>query len=172
MTRTKLATGDLAPYFTLQAIGSQRMVSPPSGSGAALMLVFHGQNSVAEVQAMQEAVRMRYPNPAQLLIASVVNMSVVPAVLRSTAESVMAAQYSRAAAAMPAGLDAADFVVILVDWDGKVSRAYGVARISTTPLAVLIDGQGTVCAFHRGNALERASLAMLDALFAADGDPV
>lgn len=172
MTRTKLATGEPAPHFTLQAIGSQRVVSPPSGGAAALMLVFHGQNAVAAVQTMQEAVRMRYPNPAQLLVASVVNMSVVPAVLRSTAEAVMAAQYTRAAAAMPDGLDAADFIVILVDWDGKVSRAYGVPRMSTTPLIVLIDGQGTVCAIHRGNALENASLAMLDALFTADVNAV
>ena len=156
MAKVKLTTGDVAPEFTLRAIGSGRQVGPATTGDAALLLVFHDQNSVDAVQAMQETVRARCPDASRLLVASVVNMSVVPIFLRGMAESVMQAQYTKAAAAMPAGLDAADYIVILTDWDGKVSSAYGAKGVDRAPLAVLLDNQGLVHGLHQGKDLDRA----------------
>ena len=74
MAKTKLTAGEVAPQFTLRAIGSGRQVGPATVGGAALLLVFHDQNSVEQVQTMQEAVRARCPDASRLLVASVVNM--------------------------------------------------------------------------------------------------
>ena len=113
---------------------------------------------------MQEAVRARCPAASALLVASVVNMSVVPTFLRGMAESVMQAQYSKAAAAMPTGLDAADYIVILTDWDGNVSRAYGAKGVDRTPLAVLLDNRGQVQGVHQGKDLAQAVPALIGAV--------
>jgi hypothetical protein len=132
--------------------------------GTPLLLVFHDQNSVAAVQAMQEAVRMRYPEAARWLVPSVVNMSAVPVFLRTVAEQVMKGVYAKAADAMPPGLDVADYVIILLDWDGKVSKQFGARKISAAPLLVLIDGEGIVRSIHQGGDLSVAALTMLDDL--------
>jgi len=160
-TQLPLTIGALAPAFRLKAIGSGREFGPSLRAGAALLLVFHDQNTVPLVQAMQEAVRPHYGDAQQLLIASVVNMSSVPRFLRSAAESVMKGSYTKAAAAMPAGLDAADYVVILTDWDGMVSQHYGAAKVDKKPLLVLVDDAGIVRGVHQSTHLSQPALEML-----------
>jgi hypothetical protein len=172
MATSSISLGAVAPPFTLQALGSGRAVSQVGD--APLLLVFHDQNTVDKVQAMQQAVRMQYSDARQLRIASVVNMKPVPVFLRSTAESVMKGSYSKAAAAMPPGLDAADYVVILLDWDGKVSQAYGAHKIERRPRLVLLDASGAVRGIHQGVEIEQETLAMLVDLLgppAASPDP-
>ena len=168
MTTLNLTPGTPAPPFTLTALGSGRSVSPGS-SDHALLLVFHDQNTVDQVQRMQESVRSRYADARQLQIASVVNMKPVPAFLRGTAEAVMKGSYAKAAAAMPPGLDAADYVVILLDWDGSVSQTYGAVKIDRQPRLVLIDPAGTVSAVYQDVEIGRAALAMVERLL---GPPI
>lgn len=156
-----LEVGTAAPAFSLTAIGSGREVRPAAGSSQALMLVFHDQNSADQVQKMQMKVRARYADAQRLLIASVVDMSRVPRLLRPAAEAVMKGSYTKAAAAMPQGLDAADYVVILTDWDGKVSKAYGAIQVDRHPLLVLLDDSGVVRGFHQGATLSQHALDML-----------
>jgi len=161
MAAPVVAIGAPAPAFQLTALGSNRTISLDICRGTALLLTFHDQNGVAAVQAMQEAVRLRYPDASRLLVPSVVNMSAVPVFLRSVAEQVMKGIYARAADAMPPGLDVADYVIILLDWDGKVSKAYNARKISSAPLLTLIDGEGIVRGVHQGGDLAEAALAML-----------
>lgn len=163
MSSTSLTPGAAAPPFTLTALGSGRAVSSVSGSDA-LLLVFHDQNTVDAVQRMQERLRSQYVDAAQLRIASVVNMKAVPVFLRGTAETVMKGSYAKAAAAMPPGLDAADYVVILLDWDGSVSKAYGAQQITRRPRLVLLDRAGTVSAVHQEAEPAEAALAMVERL--------
>lgn len=164
-----VAVGAPAPAFSLSALGSNRTISLDVCRGVALLLTFHDQNSVAAVQAMQEAVRMRYPDATRLLVPSVVNMSAVPVFLRSVAEQVMKGIYAKAADAMPPGLDVADYVIILLDWDGKVSKAYNAYKISNAPLLTLIDGEGVVRGVHQGGDLADAALAMLEGVIPSAG---
>lgn len=159
MATSSISPGAAAPPFTLQALGSGRTFNP--AGAAPLLLVFHDQNTVDKVQAMQQAVRLVFSDAGQLLIASVVNMKMVPVFLRSTAESVMKSSYNNAAAAMPPGLDAADYVIILLDWDGKVSQAYGAHKIERRPRLVLLDAAGTVRGIHQGEEIEQEALAMV-----------
>lgn len=168
MTTPALTPGAPAPPFTLMALGSGRSVSP-SETGGALLLVFHDQNTVDLVQDMQANVRSRYADARQLQIASVVNMKTVPVFLRAVAETVMKGSYDKAAAAMPPGLDAADYVVILLDWDGTVSQAYGAHKIDRKPRLVLVDAQGTVSAVYQDVQIGDAALAMVERLL---GPPV
>ncbi len=162
MAPSSITIGAAAPPFELTALGSNRTVSLDACQGTALLLAFHDQNSVAAVQTMQEAVRARYADASSLLVPSVVNMSAVPVFLRSLAEQVMKGTYAKAAEAMPPGLDVADYVVILLDWDGKVSKTYNARKISSAPLLTLIDGAGVVRGVQQGGDLAQAALAMLD----------
>jgi hypothetical protein len=118
---------------------------------------------------MQEAVRRQYGDAGQLRIASVVNMKPVPVFLRSTAETIMKGSYAKAAATMPAGLDPADYVVILLDWDGSVSSAYGAHKIERQPRLVLLDAQGAVQAIHQGEEIRSQAVTMVQGLLGQPG---
>ena len=54
-----------------------------------------------------------------------------------------------------------DYVVILLDWDGKVSQAYGAQKIERRPRLVLLDKTGAVSGVHQGEEIEQAALAMI-----------
>ncbi|MBK8046677.1 MAG: hypothetical protein IPK16_05870 [Anaerolineales bacterium] len=164
MSTSALEIGGRAPSFQLTAIGSGRVISPASNNGAALLLAFHDQNSVDLVQEMQQAVRIQYPDPTHLLAPSLVNMSVVPSPLRPLAESVMKGQYNKAAELMPAGLDVADYVIILCDWDGKVHKAYHAGKVAKQPQLILIDAGGAIRGLYRGRDLRNAALQLLQGL--------
>jgi hypothetical protein len=171
MPTPTIAIGAPAPTFELTALGSHRTIGLAQCAGTALLLVFHDQNSVAAVQTMQEAVRARYPDAARLLVPSVVNMSSVPVFLRTTAERVMQNVYAKAADAMPPGLDVADYVVILLDWDGKVSQRYHARKTGAAPLLTLIDGAGIVRGVHQGPDPAAAALAMLEGVMPPPDPP-
>lgn len=164
VSTSALGIGSPAPSFQLTAIGSGRLISPASNNGAALLLAFHDQNSVDLVQEMQQAVRIQYPDPSHLLAPSIVNMSVVPAPLRPLAESVMKGQYNKAAELMPAGLDVADYVIILCDWDGKVHKAYNAGKVGKQPMLVLVDSAGAIRGVYRGRGLTDAACQLLQSL--------
>lgn len=161
MTDTMLQIGAPAPDFHLKAIGSGREFSPTTHAGTPTLLVFHDQNTVDKVQEMQETARSRYGDAGQLLMASIVNMSTVPVFLRPLAQQVMQSQYAKAEAAMPEGMNAADYVIILTDWDGKVSKAYSAHKVDKQPLLVLIDGQGILRGSYRGRELAAAAVDLL-----------
>ena len=164
MTSQPAAIGAPAPAFRLKAVGSGRELGPAGNQGAALLLTFHDQNNVALIQAMQEALRARIPEASRLLVASVVDMSRVPPPLRPLAETVMKSSYVKAGELMPAGLDVADYVIILLDWDGKVHKSYAARGVDKNPLLTLIDDQGLLRGRYQGRDLTRAAQAMVDDL--------
>jgi hypothetical protein len=65
---------------------------------------------------------------------------------------------------MPPGLDPADYVVILLDWDGSVSSAFGAYKIERQPRLVLLDGQGVVQGVHQGSEIQQSALTMVEGL--------
>ncbi len=158
--------------FALTAVGSKREFSDRTLVGRTSLLIFHDQHAQDEVQSLQERVRLQRPDHTDVFIASVVNMSVVPDFLRQIALGVMEKGYTGAKEHMPAGIDAADYVVILTDWDGKVSKTYNARKISSAPLLTLIDGAGVVRGVQQGGDLAQAALAMLDGVIPPSTTPL
>ena len=51
---------------------------------------------------------------------------------------------------MPPDADPAEYVVILPDWGGLVSRQYGVRNTGRAAAIVVLDGEGSVAATYQG----------------------
>ena len=160
-TAPALRIGEPIPAFALTTVGSKREITDTLLAGRTTLLVFHDQHAQHEVQALQERVRLQRPDHTDVFIASVVNMSVVPVFLRQVALGVMKKGYTGAKEQMPAGIDAADYVVILADWDGKVCKRFGAERVDKAPLLVLLTPDGLVGGHYRGTALAAAAATML-----------
>jgi hypothetical protein len=153
-----------APNFTLTAIVTGRVINRATCAGRPLALLFHNQDGLETVRALQSAVRTRWNSPSTLLVGSVVNMQSIPRLLRGVAEGVMAGVYRDAARAVPAGQDPADYVLILPDGSGQVYTALGIHDGGKRPSVLVIDGAWQLHGPMSGPQLVADTLALLEGL--------
>ena len=157
----RLDYGDRAPDFDLLAAGSGRRVRLRDLAGRKAVLVFHLQGTAPTARAMNRAVRQRFPDPEEVFIASVIDLSVVPPLYWMTVGLVLGSAYEQAARGLPAGVDPADYLVILPDWNGRVSRDYGVRNTGRAAAIVIVDEDSDIAVSYQG---ERPVEAVLEAL--------
>lgn len=105
------------------------------------------------------SVRRSIPDAEQLPIALIVDLRVVPRLLRGTAERFMEGAYKEAASEVPDGYDPADHLILLPDWTGAVFRAYGVGDVSRYPYLILVSPEGRIAAAFQGADSASAAVA-------------
>ena len=130
-------------------------------AGRKAVLVFHLQGTAPTARAMNRAVRARFPDPEGVFVASVIDLSVVPPLYWMTVGSVLCSAYEQAARELPPDVDPADYLVLLPDWGGRVSRDYGVRNTGRAAAIVVLDGDSNVALSYQG---ERPVGAVLEAL--------
>ena len=145
-----LPTGRPAPPFELTAVKSGRRVSPKDCSGTVLGLVFHGRETAQAVVDVNQTVRPHYPEASQVTLASVLDLSGIPRLLRGMIRPALDQVYAQASKQLPPGLDPVDYVFILPDWKGKISKAFGVRNADKVAALVVIDGNGQVIGSYQG----------------------
>lgn len=150
-----LPPGQPAPDFKLTATVSGREISLQTCAGRPLVLLFVTQNTTAAIDTLNEAVRSQLPLATQAVIASVFDFGQVPPLFHKLIELVLKRAYRQAARGVPSDLDLdpADYVIILPDWSGQVSKAFGVQGIDKAAAAVVIDRLGQVQGAFQGDGL-------------------
>ena len=153
--------GERAPRFSLLAAGSGRRVDTQNVVGRRVVLIFHLQGTAPTAREINRAVRIHYPNPEEVLVASVIDLSIVPPFYWMSVGLILGQAYDRAAEELPPGAAPAECVVILPDWGGLVSRRYDVGNTGRAAAVVVLDEDGSVAASYQG---ERPVEAVLEAL--------
>jgi hypothetical protein len=110
---------------------------------------------------MNRAVRERFPDAEEVFIASVIDLSIVPSLYWMTVGLVLNSAYEQAARELPPDVDPAEYLVILPDWGGRVSRDYGVRNTGRAAAIVVVDEDSNVTLSYQG---ERPVEAVLEAL--------
>ena len=157
----RVEAGDRAPDFDLLAAGSGRRVSLRENDGRPVALIFHLQGTAPTAWEINHAVRERYPTPDEVLVASVIDFSIVPPVYWMTVSLVLGQAYEKAATGLPPETDPAEYIVILPDWGGRVSRSYGVRRTNRAAAIVVVDGNSNVAGSYQGERPVEAVLEIL-----------
>ena len=157
----RLDNGDRAPDFDLLAAGSGRRVGLRDVAGRKVVLVFHLQGTAPTAREINRAVRERFPDPEEVLVASVLDLSIVPPVYWLTVGLVLGSAYEQATRELPPDVDPADYLVILPDWGGRVSRDYGVRNTGRAAAIVVVDEDSNMTLSYQG---ERPVEAVLEAL--------
>lgn len=155
---------EAAPHFALKTVRTERVVGIPASLPNVLVLLFQDQNTVAAARNVNQTLRRAYPDGDDLIVASLVNMSGVPRIMRKLADTVLNRAYDEAAKEIPAGYDPADYIVLLPDWDGGVFRQFAVPDVSQQALLIVIDHTGQVVLRKQGGDLARAALKELEKL--------
>jgi peroxiredoxin len=157
----------VAPDFSLTAVATKRVFKLSAYRGRAVVLVFVDINSARQSREIVVELRRRYPEFARLAIAVVVDLRLVPSLLRGMAEGIMVTAYRGAAAEVPSGHDPAEHLILLQDWDGKVSRAYAAGDVSRRVRLVVIDADGRVRASESPADAAAAALDIVSGLLDA-----
>lgn len=161
-----LPTGGQAPQFSLTAVKSGRRVSPQDCSNYVLGLVFHGRETSDAVVDIQRVVRTAHPELA-VTLASVIDLSGIPRLLHRMVRPVLEQIYDQAASEIPQNLNPADYIFLLPDWNGKVTKSFGVKHPDKTAAVVVIDGNGIIIGSHQGPEPGKATLHLVEQALAA-----
>lgn len=156
-----MQSGQPVPPFRLTAAVSGRVVSP---GVRPLVLLFHNQHSLDSVRDLQRTVRERYPSAQDIIVASVADVGRAPRLLRGVIEAALKRAYAEASKFVPSDLDPADYVVILPDWSGQVSKAFAVGNVDREGHLVVIDGKGLLVGSYQGAQPGQAALSLLASL--------
>ena len=154
-----LPAGAPAPPFRLTAVTTKRRIDNASCAGRALVLIFHDQTTLDAPRVVNTALRATY-DVDRVLIASCVDLSAAPRFLHGIINGFLRQAYQRGAAFVPAGQDPGAYVIILPDWDGRVSRAFHVPRGGGAAL-VVIGPDGRIAGTAHGSGLGTAALQLV-----------
>jgi hypothetical protein len=161
-----LRVGERTPYFRALAAGSGREVSPRTCAGRRLVLIFHAQSTAWAAERVNRAVRERYPSSEEVVVARVVDLSLVPPLYWLTASVMIGQAHEKSAREVAReelpGADPAEYVLILQDWGGLISRRFGVRGVDREAVVVFIDENADVVGFYQGNEPVEEVLRLLE----------
>lgn len=153
--------GGPAPSFDLTAIKSGRQISRATCQGDVLGMVFHGRETVQAVVDINTTVRPVYPDPKPVILVSVIDLSIVPRLLRGAIKPMLEQAYDQAASEIPAGYDPADYVFLLPDWNGAVTKAFRAKDTNKAAAVVVIGREGQVVGSYQGPQAGPATLELV-----------
>ena len=150
-------TAQMAPNFTLQHIAG-RNVSLSEFQGRTVVVVFSGRDSVEQAQKIGQTLRSRYDLYALPLI-SILDMHGIPRMMQGLAKGRIQSGYEElvktattalqaTGKALPA--DPSQAIIMLPDWDGSVTKSFGLQAVDQQAVAVLIDGNGYIRGYGAG----------------------
>jgi hypothetical protein len=150
-------SAQMAPNFTLQHIAG-RNVSLSEFQGRTVVMVFSGRDSVDQAQKIGQTIRSRYDVYA-LPIVSVLDMHGIPRMMQGLAkgrvqsgydELVKTAANTLQATGKQLPADPSQAIIMLPDWDGAVTKSFGLQAVDQQAVAVLIDGNGYIRGYGAG----------------------
>jgi hypothetical protein len=159
--------GGAAPAFDLKAIKSGRQISPATCKGNVLGMVFHGRETVQAVVEINTTVRPVFPDPMPVILVSVIDLSVVPRLLHGAVKPILEQAYEQAVREMPKGYNPADYVFLLPDWNGAVTKAFRARDTNKAAAVVVIGREGQVVGSYQGPQPGPATLSLIQAALEA-----
>jgi hypothetical protein len=159
-----------APTFFLTATGASRLVGGPPGPTAPLLLLFHGHAGAQTAHDLNATLRGLYPTVEELQIASIVDLHSVPRFMRPVVTPTLSAAYSKSAASVPQGYDPREYVIIAPDWEGMVTRAFGMTERTHDVGLVLIAPGWKFYDRYIGDDPQGAATRMVDGCLRASSD--
>ena len=151
------------PNKNIKAIGSDREFNFQD-FGATTVLIFHYQDTAGMARSLNNAIREKYPLASDILIASVLDLHSIPKIARGMTESMVVREYKKAANGLKDNQTPEDFIIILPDWNGQMTKALGFKDTNNEVGLAIIDSSGYVQNTYQGDDPESMIIAQLDEL--------
>ncbi len=148
------------PDVNVTAAGSKREINLAQ-LGVPAVVICHGQNTAQAAKEVNQTVRQEHPDAGKLVIASVIDLSSFPTMFRAMVEPEVEKAYHKVADKLPEGSDAADYVILLPDWDGKLTAQLGAEGSTEQAIALVTDAAGNIVGKAEGETPGAAVLEIL-----------
>lgn len=132
--------------------------------GRPVLLLFVDYNTGRATREVVISLRQHYPDFSKLPIALIVDLRVVPKLLRGTATRIMEVAYKQAAGEIPTGYDPSEHLILLPDWTGEIFDAYHVGAVNQYMKLVIIGPDGSVNATYQGPDASRAAYNLVGSI--------
>jgi len=149
------------PNVTLTAVGSGRKITLTQ-IGIPAVLIFHGRGNSDASEMINTPVRDKYPQASSLLVATIMDLHIAPRLLRGVVEAFIASAYEEACKKLPKGWTPRDYLLLLPDWDGKLSKAFGINNSDHTAGVAVLDSKGSLVGVYQGKDLAAKTMALLE----------
>ena len=157
-----------ASDFTLEHVVGHR-VSLADYRGRPVVVIFGGRDSGEQVRQIARTIRDRYGDE-ELPMISVLDLHGVPRPLHGLIRGRLRSVYQEAVReattdmrargrSVPPDMSAA--IVLLPDWDGAVTRSFGLSGVDRQAVAVLIGGDGAIRGHGAGAQAGEQILALV-----------
>ncbi len=150
----------LLPGLKLHAVGSHQEFKL-NKFGRQAVLICHGQDTAKAAFEVNNAVREKYPDADQVIIASVIDLRAFPSMFHGMIKPELDKAYLKASGKLPHDLDPKDYVILLPDWDGEVTDALEAKGSTKNAVVVVADDQGKVIGSANSGNLGKAALKFL-----------
>ncbi len=138
-----------APSIVLTAAVSKREFRY-SEPGTTSLLICLTQETQKEAEAVEEAVRARWPLASDLLVVYVIDLRKVPGIFRGMAEHVMDKEYEKSLDVLTPEQDPVDYVIIMPDWQGETAKALDLDSKSNGLSLVVLTADGRLAGALNG----------------------
>lgn len=138
------------PGQTLTAYGSGRQIQVRR-TGVPIVLIYHSRNTADLARDINNAVRDKYPQPSDILVASIVDLHIIPKLIRGVTEKMVEGEYHKAAAELGEGQAPEDIIIILVDWNGKMTKGAGFSDTNKQVGLIVLDAAGDLVDIYQGD---------------------
>jgi hypothetical protein len=158
------APGSVAPDITASALRTNVCPDRAWAGGRPVVLIFHSRDNRDAARGVVQSIRNVYNDASLVATVNVVDLSMFPKLLRPMVNADLNKAFDVEAANLRADRDPESHIVILPDYDGSLTRAWGVADAASVVSAIVLDGDWRVQARASGTGVEDAVLSALAAL--------
>jgi hypothetical protein len=149
------------PAITVTAIGTGRKITL-NKIGTPALFIFHGRNTAEASRDINGPVRDRFPEASKLLIATVMDLHATPRLLRGVVEAFIRDAFEDAIKELPKGWTAREYLLLLPDWDGSLTKNFGIKDPDKVVGLAVLDRQAKVVGVYQGKDFVNQALALLD----------
>jgi hypothetical protein len=148
-------TGETAPDISAPAFSTRLVPDRAWIAGRPLAVLFHGRENQDEARGVIQTIRNKWRDAETLVTVNLVDLSMFPRVMRKLVNYDLGKVFDAEAASLPGDLDQDSHIVIVPDFDGKMTKAWGRGRLGLEGLRPGARGRGRVRRHARARASPR-----------------
>jgi hypothetical protein len=162
---TDRPTGETAPDIKEPAFSTRLVPDRTWIAGRPVAVLFHGRENQDEARGIIQVIRNKWRNAETLVTVNLVDVSMFPRLMRKLVNFDLGKVFDAEETNLPDDLDPESHIVIVPDFDGKMTKAWGVSEAATVVSGIVVDSDGQICARASGPEVESVVMrALADAL--------
>lgn len=137
------------PNKTIKALGSGREIDLQN-LGVPTVLIFHYRDTSETARSINNTIREEY-TAEDVLVASVLDLHSIPKLARGATKAMINREYQKAVDDLKPDQKPEDYVILLPDWNGQMTKAFGFKDTNSKVGLVFLDASGYILETYHGD---------------------